>query len=129
MTMHPYGLTFNTLRRAQQRRTERTPAYDACADWTHAQWMMALVGEVGELANFLKKVDRGDYELQHVIVDVTKELADIQCYLDLLAAKLKVDLGHATAAKFNEVSLRLGTEIYIKNDLSDFVYDIKRAYK
>jgi NTP pyrophosphatase (non-canonical NTP hydrolase) len=39
---------------------------------------------------------------------IADELADVLTYLDLLAATLGVDLGHATAQKFNEISERVG---------------------
>ncbi len=78
-------------------------------DWTAADWMTALVGEVGEAANFLKKVRRGDYPLHSALPDIAKELADVQCYLCLMADALGIDLTAATIAKFNEVSERIGS--------------------
>lgn len=123
------GLSFNTLRAANALRASKAEHYRECeASWTHAHWMQALVGEVGELANFLKKVDRGDFTLDEVKPDIMNELADIQTYLDLLAENLGVDLGKATAFKFNEVSKRIGTDVFIKYDLSDYVLDEGRAF-
>lgn len=122
------GLTFNTLRQANVLRASKAEAYNECEKWSHAQWMQALVGEVGELANFLKKVDRGDYPIESISEEIADELADIQTYLDLLAHKLKVDLGEATASKFNKVSKRVGTDVFIKYDLSDYVLDEGRAF-
>lgn len=110
------GLSFNTLREAN---IERLPAskYHRCeSEWTPAHWMQATLGELGELANLLKKVDRGDFTLESVREDVAKELADVQTYLDILAYKLDVDLGAATRAKFNEVSERIGSPVYIGHD-------------
>ena len=43
----------------------------------------------------------------------SKELADAQIYLDLLAKSIGVDLGEATRAKFNEVSDRVGVPVYL----------------
>lgn len=79
-------------------------------------WIQATIGEFGELANILKKVDRGDFTLDSVRADVAKELADVQTYLDILAFKLEVDLGEATIGKFNEVSKRIGSRVYIGHD-------------
>jgi NTP pyrophosphatase (non-canonical NTP hydrolase) len=109
------GLSFNTLRGANVRRHD-TDKYAKCADWIPAQWMQALVGEVGECANLLKKVDRGDFPIESVREEISKELADIQIYLDLLAYKLGVDLGAATQSKFNEVSERIASNVYIGDD-------------
>lgn len=116
-------LTFNALRAAN---IARIPLFrDAngklChnhdgSDWSASDWMMALVGELGELANFLKKVKRGDYS-EHddgVMAHVAKELADVQIYLDILAFRLGVDLGRATLEKFNEVSERVKCDVRIE---------------
>jgi NTP pyrophosphatase (non-canonical NTP hydrolase) len=103
--LKPY-LTFGRLRDFNVRRCES--AFPMCKDWTAADWMTALVGEVGELANLLKKIKRGD-EVDPL--EVGKEIADVQTYLDLLAAHLGVDLGEATIQKFNEVSDRRGSGI------------------
>lgn len=81
--------------------------------WSVNDWMVALTGEVGELANVLKKIHRG-YDLTTGMTEdqlrgmAAKEIGDIQCYLDLLAAKLKISLATATKDKFNEVSKRVG---------------------
>ena len=107
------GLTFNALRAAN---TERigSSKYRICEEqWTPAHWMQATVGELGELANLLKKVDRGDFPFEQVKAEVAKELADVQTYLDILALKLGVDLGQATIDKFNEVSARIGSHVLL----------------
>jgi NTP pyrophosphatase (non-canonical NTP hydrolase) len=98
-------------------RLARTEKFKECRTWTRAEWLQALVGEVGELANYFKKIDRGDYTLYaEKQVDVAKELADIQIYLDLLAYKCGVNLGEATTAKFNEVSVRVSSRVRIDHD-------------
>jgi NTP pyrophosphatase (non-canonical NTP hydrolase) len=107
------GLTFNTLRNGNIERLARTEKFKECRTWTRAEWLQALVGEVGELANYFKKIDRGDYTLAEKQVDVAKELADIQIYLDLLAYKCGVNLGEATMSKFNEVSVRVSSRVWI----------------
>ena len=109
------GLSFRTLREANKKRLS-APAYRKAEAWITAQWMQALVGEVGELANILKKIDRGDFDPVTAQDSVANELADIQCYLDLLAHKLGVDLGEATKLKFNEVSDRINSPVYIGDD-------------
>ena len=85
-----------------------------------------MTGELGETANLLKKVRRGDFTLDEVRPELAKELADIQTYLDILAFRCGVDLGRATIAKFNEVSDRLLTDgstissIKIREDGEDY---------
>lgn len=75
------GLTFNDLRQANIARLERTEKFAKCRTWSRAQWLQALLGELGELANFFKKADRGDFSVDGYMppglkVDIAKELAD-----------------------------------------------------
>ena len=85
--------------------------YPTCDDWTPNDWMTALVGEVGETANILKKIRRGDKPLSAVKADLAKELADVQIYLIQLCRALEVDLESAVIDKFNEVSKRIGSSV------------------
>lgn len=54
--------------------------------------------------------------IEDVRPQLAKELADVQCYLDITANVLGVDLGDATVEKFNEVSNRIGVDVYISTD-------------
>lgn len=83
------------------------------SDWTNGEWICAVVGELGELANLVKKVKRGDISLEEARPAIAKELADVQIYLDITAFRLGVDLGEATVKKFNEVSDRVGANVKI----------------
>lgn len=114
-------LTFNVLRRANALRLpqfknskgEQAHAKSDGSDWTPAQWLQAVVGELGEYANVRKKFERGDINNEEFLRQARKELADVQVYLDLLALQLDIDLGQATIDKFNEVSKRVGSTIFI----------------
>lgn len=106
-------LTFDALREANVRRCNSsvfggTKDETHLQDWTPTDWACAVAGEVGEACNLIKKLRRGD---NIPIEEVAKELADVTCYLDLLAARLGIDLGAAVVAKFNEVSARVGSPI------------------
>ncbi len=109
----PDTLDLHELRNHNVERCTKYFPGDHLKNWTPADWMTALTGEVGELANVLKKLKRG-YDLTKGMdeaalqKEVAKELGDIQCYLDLLAAKLGINLATATKDKFNEVSRRVG---------------------
>ena len=83
------------------------------SDWIPAQWLQALVGEVGEYANLRKKHERGDVSSTVFLKEASKELADIMIYLDLLAYQFDIDLGEAVREKFNEVSDRVRSTIYL----------------
>ena len=141
------GLTFNTLRQANKARLptfknakgERAHSTDDGSDWSPAQWLQALVGEVGEFANLRKKYERGDITSEQYAVEAAKELADIQIYLDILATRCLdtkdsahptgINLGRATIDKFNEVSKRVGSHIAIRDDGSDYCFDPEMVAK
>lgn len=73
-------------------------------EWSTSDWMTALVGEVGELANIIKKRDlRGE---SIPADDFAKEWADCFMYLNLLGQRLGVDMPEAIRSKFNEVSIK-----------------------
>jgi NTP pyrophosphatase (non-canonical NTP hydrolase) len=113
------GLTFNALRYAN---TVRLPSFrDAKgrivhapdgSDWSDAEWLQAVTGELGELANLMKKVKRGDLTKEEAQADLARELADVITYLDILAMRLQIDLGNAVAHKFNEVSRRVSADVF-----------------
>jgi NTP pyrophosphatase (non-canonical NTP hydrolase) len=124
------GLTFNTLREANKRRlpefknSKGEPAHSEPdgSDWSPAQWLQAVTGELGEYANLRKKFERGDIDLPAFYEAAKKELADVQIYLDILAFRLGINLGSAVIEKFNEVSIRVGSTVRIEDDGSDFFY-------
>lgn len=73
--------------------------------------MTALAGEMGEAANVLKKIRRGDFTYEQAKDDFSFELADVAIYLDLLAERCGIDLEAAIIAKFNAVSENRGSTI------------------
>ena len=113
------GLTFNALRAAnlarlpQFRNSKGEVSHTSSLgnDWSPAQWLQAVVGELGEYANFRKKYERGDIDYPTFVNAAKRELADVVTYLDILAAQLGIDLGEATMQKFNEVSVRVGSNV------------------
>lgn len=122
------GLTFNTLRKANLKRLPmfRDAKGRVChekedgSDWSPAQWLQAVVGELGEYANLRKKVERGDMAIEEARPMLADELADVVIYLDILASQLGVDLGHAVMTKWNRTSEKVGAPIYI--DAEDWHY-------
>lgn len=114
------SLTFDQLRAADIARIPqfRDKHGNLChnpdgSDWSRAEWLEALVGELGEYANESKKERRGDLTPEEFKAKATKELADCQIYLDILAFRIGIDLGEATRAKFNEVSQRVGADVFL----------------
>jgi NTP pyrophosphatase (non-canonical NTP hydrolase) len=115
------SLTFDELRAAniarlpQFKNSRGEPAHSQPdgSDWSLGEWSNAVLGELGEAANLIKKVTRGDYTLDQVRVELGKELADVQTYLDILAFRAGISLGDATIQKWNEVSVRVGCDLRI----------------
>lgn len=104
------SLTFATLRSRNVERCEKH--FHKLTDWTTYDWFMALVGELGEAANLFKKLKRietdgadapqnaGLPSRKEMMKAVGHELADVQIYLDLLAASLQVSLASVVTARF-----------------------------
>lgn len=103
-------LSFKKLRDVNKLRCE-TAFNHGLHTWSLAEWSNAMAGEAGETCNLTKKIKRGDFTLEQVKKDLAKEIADVVCYCDLLAAAADIDLGQAIIQKFNEVSDRRGVEI------------------
>lgn len=51
-----------------------------------------LAGEVGEVLNLLKKVERGSHDMEDVEAKVVEEVADVFTYLLKLAGEMDIDL-------------------------------------
>jgi NTP pyrophosphatase (non-canonical NTP hydrolase) len=112
MLDQPNELTFKTFRQANVMRCRKWHP-GGINSWSTSDWLTALVGEVGEFASLVKMMNRERDGLPGNKFSPTKkqfadELADIQTYLDLLAASLDIDLDSAVVEKFNEVSQRVG---------------------
>lgn len=83
--------------------------------WSLSDWMTATLGELGEAANVLKKLNRvrdgvpGNKEtpdeLRQMFAD---EIADSYIYLDLLAQAAGIDLPQAIRSKFDRTSQKIG---------------------
>ncbi len=114
----PY-LTFAQVSVVNRQRCERWhPGFPHGApmtesdDWTGADWSNAMCGEAGEVANVVKKLRRAEVGLRGVLdgdradllTKLADEIADVYCYLDLLATFYGIDVPAAIVTKFNAVS-------------------------
>ena len=88
-------ISFEALRAAN---TERLPQFrngrgelahskPDGSDWTPAQWLQALVGELGEYATVRAQFERNEISFEDYEAMAAKELADVQIYLDLLSRR------------------------------------------
>lgn len=115
-------LTFDALRGANLARLPKfknargEPAHSKAdgSDWSLSQWSNAVLGELGEAANIIKKIERGDMTLDEARPALGREFADVQTYLDILAYRAGVDLGTATLVKWNEVSARVNCDVRLE---------------
>jgi NTP pyrophosphatase (non-canonical NTP hydrolase)/F0F1-type ATP synthase assembly protein I len=127
------NLSFKTLAEANLRRlplfknSKGLPAHSKPdgSDWSHAEWLQAVIGELGEYANIMKKVQRGDLTMEEAKPSIEKELADVMTYFAILAQQLNIDLGQAVEDKFNEVSDKVKCDVYIQNDKVVSNYEVK----
>lgn len=110
-------LTFREFNLANiQRCYESMPA---CTEWSLADWGVALAGEVGEACNIIKKLKRLEADFpsnsgvdrENLYAELSKELADVFTYLDLLCDSAGYNLEDVVTQKFNEVSDRFGSDI------------------
>ncbi len=96
-----------TFRHFSETNRSRNEKYMKCEDWDERDWGNALAGEVGELCNMIKKRHRNLKESDRIPnEELGKEIADIICYCDLLAAQLGLELDDIIPKKFNEISDR-----------------------
>lgn len=54
--------------------------------------VIALMGEVGETANIIKKILRGDFKLSEKKEDLEEEISDIFAYLLKLSYQMDIDI-------------------------------------
>lgn len=81
-------------------------------DWSLSDWMTAVLGELGEAANIIKKLNRvrdgmGDLNKESELAlrtALADELADADIYLDLLYQRAGIDRGRCIALQFNATS-------------------------
>jgi NTP pyrophosphatase (non-canonical NTP hydrolase) len=111
------GLTISALQKASMKRIphfrnaqgQLAHSKEDGSDWSLAEWLNSVLGELGEAANELKKFRRGDHPSQeHFQVRFGCELADVLCYLVITAAQADIDLETYVKLKWNEVSARIG---------------------
>lgn len=127
----------NLARLPEFKNAQGAPAHTESdgSDLSLAEWANSVLGELGEAANVIKKIRRGDYALDDVVehrvtginerrTDITTapvrvrdlladELADVLIYLDILAFRAGIDLSYATIWKWNATSERIGCNLRI----------------
>lgn len=112
-------MDFRTLSQANLSRQAEWPGSDK-ADLGFR--MLEVFGETGELAEALKKytrAQRGIAGTTATLENIADEMGDVVIALNLLALQLNIDLGEATANKFNKTSVKYGlrTRLGVENEV------------
>lgn len=106
-----FKASFSGVRLANLSRLDYFGHGDLNTGWNVAEWGCALGGECGELLNVLKKINRAapfDPDIKTLKIKASEEIADVYLYLDLVAAKLGLDILDCVRAKFNLTSIDKG---------------------
>jgi NTP pyrophosphatase (non-canonical NTP hydrolase) len=109
-------MTFGQFSEANRARCESPQGFNhPLAGWSTSDWMTAMVGEVGEAANVVKKLNRvrdgvpGNKVSEQELRDMLrKELGDVFVYLDLMAQSLGFNIADAAAEVFDAKSAEIG---------------------
>lgn len=109
-------MTFDEFSTANRARCESPKGFNhQLHGWSTSDWMTALVGEVGEAANVVKKLNRyrdgvpGNKVPEAELRDMLRrELGDVFVYLDLMAQSLGFSIADAAIEVFNAKSTDIG---------------------
>lgn len=110
------AMTFGQFSEANRARCESPQGFHhPLSGWSTSDWMTAMVGEVGEAANVVKKLNRyrdgvpGNKVPEAELRDqLRRELGDVFVYLDLMAQSLGFSIADAAAEVFNAKSAEIG---------------------
>lgn len=116
-------MTFGEFSHANRSRCEALQGFNHRLDgWSTSDWMTALVGEVGEAANVVKKLNRvrdgvpgNKQSADELRLQLRKELGDVFVYLDLMAQSLGFSIADAAIEVFNAKSAEIGYPGKMKN--------------
>ena len=108
--------TFEGFSKANRERCEAPNGFNHTLNsWSASDWMTATMGELGEAANIVKKLNRyrdginGNKEAEAVLrAKLRREIGDVFVYLDLLAQSEGFSLEDAAAEVFNAKSAEIG---------------------
>lgn len=110
------SLTFEQFSRDNRTRCESPQGFNHHLDgWSTSDWMVAVMGELGEAANVAKKLNRyrdgipGNKQTEQELRDqFRKELGDTFVYLDLLCQSCGFSIADAAVEVFNAKSAEIG---------------------
>jgi NTP pyrophosphatase (non-canonical NTP hydrolase) len=109
-------MMFDNFSALNRKRCESPQGFNhALNSWSLSDWMMAVLGELGEAANIAKKLNRvrdsipgNNLTTEELRTALADEIADTFIYLDLLAQSQGFNLREIVCDKFNRTSQKLG---------------------
>lgn len=110
------GMTFGQFSEANRARCESPQGFKHPLNgWSTSDWITATMGELGEAANVVKKLNRyrdgvpGNKVSEAELRDqLRKEIGDVFVYLDLMAQSLGFSIADAAKEVFNSKSAEIG---------------------
>jgi NTP pyrophosphatase (non-canonical NTP hydrolase) len=110
------AMTFGQFSEANRARCESPQGFNHPLNgWSPSDWITAIVGELGEAANNVKKLNRirdgipGNKESEQQLRDkLRKEVGDTFVYLDLFCQSQGFSIADAAAEVFNSKSKEIG---------------------
>lgn len=109
-------MDMNTFSAANRERCEASDGFNQpLGAWSMSDWMTATMGELGEAANIVKKLNRhrdgiiGNTDTEAELKAKLKcEIGDAFVYLDLMAQAAGFTLAEAAIEVFNKKSTQIG---------------------
>src|SRR5947209_8016969 len=110
------GLSFEDFRASNFERCESPKGFNhPLTGWSLSDWMTATLGELGEAANIVKKLNRvrdgvpGNKETEADLrAKLKREVGDTFVYLDLMAQAAGFTIEEAAREVFNSKSNEIG---------------------
>jgi NTP pyrophosphatase (non-canonical NTP hydrolase) len=109
-------MTFKQFDEANKKRCEASNGFNhLLSEWSTSDWMVAIVGELGEAANIIKKLNRvrdgipgNDETEEELMAKLRKEMGDAYVYMSLTCQSLGFNLIDAVIDVFNAKSEKIG---------------------
>lgn len=110
-----------TFEKVSKYNLERCNIWHNINDWTLADWLTATCGELGELANVVKKMKRYEQNIQSnnnilpadFALKLSEEIGGTFLYLDLFTQRAGLQLIDVIPYEFNRVSTREKFSIFL----------------
>jgi NTP pyrophosphatase (non-canonical NTP hydrolase) len=114
-------MNLNEFSEKNRQRCETTDGFNhRLTDWSVSDWLVAVLGELGEAANVVKKLNRvrdgvaGNKETEAELqVKLVRELADAFIYLDLTFQRLGLRTEEVVREVFNAKSEQINSPIRV----------------